>query len=383
MDFYSIAQVNSSLYSDGKKNIMRNKFFISATLVFTVLTLLISACDDTANSLEENFNGGTPAIVTTSPQDGDSDIVRFRSVSVSFTIAMDPATINDSTFVLKRDSAVVEGTVEYEGNTAHFIPLNTFDAQTEYTALITDDVKSIAGTPIESEKTWSFITGGETETREAVDPGTSRNYVILAETAIQVDTTSTISGDIGLSPADRNQITGLEMTDATSYATSPRVSGRIYTSDMAAPTPSNLVTAVEDMISAYDNANSRTEPDFTDLFDGDLSGRTLSPGLYNWSSSIQISSDITISGNEDDVWIFQVDGNLNLISEVEVVVTGGARVSNIFWQVSGETLIGNGAHMEGIILSMNDIILEEGASFKGRLLSQSAIMLNSNIVNEP
>jgi len=362
---------------------MRSKFSNSIPLVLIAMTLFITSCNDTANSLEDNFNSGTPEIVTTSPQNGDSDIERYRIVSVSFTTAMDPSTLNESTFIIKKGSVVIDGTVEYSGNTARFTPLNTFDAQTEYIAVVTENVKSSSGSPIESEKRWSFTTGGNNEIREAVAPGTSRNYVILAQSAIHIDSTSAISGDIGLSPADRNHLTGVNVTDAISYATSPQVSGRIYTSDMADPTPSNLETAVEDMISAYENAGSRTEPDFTDLFEGDPGGRTLSPGLYKWGSSITISSDITISGNEEDVWIFQIDGNLNINSEVDVELTGGAQVSNIIWQVGGETLIGAGAHMEGIILSMNDIIVEEAVSINGRMLSQSAITLNSNIVNEP
>jgi hypothetical protein len=152
---------------------------------------------------------------------------------------------------------------------------------------------------------------------------------------------------------------------------------------MADPTPSNLTTAVENMGSAYDDAAGRSAPDFVEIYTGDIGGRTLSPGLYTWSSTVTATTDVTLSGGTEDVWIFQIAENLTLSSDVEIFLTGGAQAQNIFWQVAGEVTVGTNAHVEGILLSMTGITLTTGASLNGRMLAQTAVILDENIVVQP
>jgi hypothetical protein len=90
-----------------------------------------------------------------------------------------------------------------------------------------------------------------------------------------------------------------------------------------------------------------------------------------------------ISGNSNDVWIFQMSGNLTMSSGVNITLQGGAQAKNIFWQVAGAVTIGTTAHFEGIILSMTGITLQTGASMNGRALAQTAVILDSNTVTQP
>ncbi len=92
-----------------------------------------------------------------------------------------------------------------------------------------------------------------------------------------------------------------------------------------------MTTAVSDMESAYTDAASRITPDFSDLNTGTLNGDTLVPGLYTWGSNVGITGDITISGAANDVWIFQISGNLNMSANKNVILAGGALAGNIFW----------------------------------------------------
>jgi hypothetical protein len=96
-----------------------------------------------------------------------------------------------------------------------------------------------------------------------------------------------------------------------------------------------------------------------------------------------LPSDVTISGGADDVWIFQISGDLNMSAAVNVTLEGGAQAKNIFWQVAGEATFGATSHFEGIILSMTGITFQTGASFNGRALAQTAVILDGNIVVEP
>jgi hypothetical protein len=296
---------------------------------------------------------------------------------------MDPLTINSSTFLLTEGAADVSGTVTYSGTTAMFTPSDPLSAGTTYTATITTGAKSSSGNSLAANTEWSFTTGGNTSSLAVVDLGASGHYVILAKTAINNNPTSAITGDLGLSPAATSYITGFALTNATGFATSVQLTGKIFAADMADPTPINMTTAVENMLTAYNDAAGRPSPDFVELGTGNIGGKTLTPGLYKWTSTVTLPADITLSGGADDVWIFQISGDLTMSSAVNMILMGGAQAKNIFWQVAGQVTLGTTAHFEGIILSMTGITLETGASMNGRALAQTAVILDGNIVTKP
>jgi len=220
------------------------------------------------------------------------------------------------------------------------------------------------------------------------DPAAAGSYVLLAKTGITNVTGSSITGGhLGVSPAAASFITGFSLVaDPTNvYSTSASVvpPGKIYASDYAVPTPSNLTTAVLDMEAAFSDAASRTNPDFLNLASGEIGGETLVPGLYRWGTGVTIPTDVTIAGGADDVWIFQISNDLDLSTATSVILSGGAQAKNIFWQVSGETTIHADAHFEGIILSQTGITLQTTASLHGRALAQTLIAIDDNAITAP
>jgi hypothetical protein len=94
-------------------------------------------------------------------------------------------------------------------------------------------------------------------------------------------------------------------------------------------------------------------------------------------------TDVVISGSANDVWIFQISGDLTMSSAVNITLAGGAQAKNIFWQVAGAVTIGTTAHFEGVILSMTGITFQTGASINGRALAQTAVILDGNVVKAP
>jgi hypothetical protein len=219
----------------------------------------------------------------------------------------------------------------------------------------------------------------------AVNLGSSINYVILAKSAISNVPTSAITGDLGLSPAAASFITGFSLTlpAASPFSTSAQVTGQVFASDYNTPTPSNLTTAVSDMETAYTDAAGRVTPDYLELATGAIGGLTLPRGLYKWTNTVTIGSDITLNGSATDIWIFQIAGGITQASATRVHLTGGALAKNVFWQVFGVVDIGTTAHMEGIILSQTSITLATGATANGRLLAQTAVSLAGNTVVKP
>ena len=323
-----------------------------------------------------------PTISATDPLNNTTSVARNKVLSITFSEAMDPLTINASTFTVKQGTTVVSGSVAYAGTTATFAP-TTLAAGLTYTATISTGVKDVAGNALAAAAVWSFTTGGTLSSLAVVDLGASINYVILAKTAINNISTSAVTGDLGLSPAATSYVTGFSLTNATGYATSAQLTGKIYAADMADPTPINLTTAVNNMITAYNDAAGRPSPDFSELGTGNIGDKTLTPGLYKWTNTVTIPSSVTISGGANDVWIFQIAGNLTMSSAVNITLNGGAQAKNIFWQVAGQATLGTTSHFEGIIMSMTGITFQTGASMNGRALAQTAVILDGNAITKP
>ena len=218
-----------------------------------------------------------------------------------------------------------------------------------------------------------------------VNLGTAGNYAILAKTGISTVPPSTVKGNIAVSPIAATAMTGFSLIQDSTNAfwTSDQVIGKAFAADDAVPTPSQLTTAILDMETAYTDAMSRPGPDFLELGTGNISGLTLAPGLYKWTSGITVLADVTITGGKNDVWIFQTTGNLNMASVQHVILAGGAQAKNIFWVVAGNTAIGTGAHFEGILLCKTDVTLLTRATMNGRVLAQTAGVLQMATVVEP
>jgi hypothetical protein len=232
-------------------------------------------------------------------------------------------------------------------------------------------------TPIPStDKSTSNLTNSAT--LETINLGVAGNFAILSKTGITDVYKSAVTGDVGASP----------ITGAAILLKCDEVTGTVYSVDAAGPAckitdATRLTTAVGDMETAYTNAAGRINPDFLNLGAGSIGGKTLTPGLYTWTSTLNIPTDITISGSPTDVWIFQVAGNLNMSSAVRITLAGGAQAKNIFWQTAGAVTLGTTSHFEGNILSQTGINLKTGASINGRMLAQTAVTLQMNTVVLP
>ena len=213
---------------------------------------------------------------------------------------------------------------------------------------------------------------------KGVNLGLAGDFVILSKTGITSVYKSSILGDIGTSP-----ITGAAMTLSCG-----EVTGSVFSVDAAGPackitSATRLGIAVLDMQAAYTDAAGRVNPDFLNLGAGTIGSITLLPGLYKWSSSVNIPTDITISGSSTDIFIFQVAGTLIMSSAVRVTLEGGVQAKNIFWVVAGAVTFGTTSHFEGNILGQTGINMKTGATMNGRMLAQTAVTLQMNSVVKP
>jgi len=336
-----------------------------------------------------------PTVISSSPSNRavtvptstntSNNVVTGTAVTATFSQPMDPATVNLLTFTVNEATGnSVPGTVIMnEANTeATFMPTSSaLNPNTSFTATVTMGARNAGGVAMANPVVWRFTTSPISLTGQtAVSLGTAGTFAILTKSGITDVFASAINGDLGASP----------ITGAAIHLTCAEVmTGKVYSVNAAGPLPCRvtdptlLTTAVGDMQTAYTDAAGRTLPDFVDLGAGQIGGLTLVPGLYKWNTKLLMSTDVTLSGGKNDVWIFQIAGTFTQANATKMILKGGARARNIFWQASGTVAIGTTAHAEGVILAKTMIAMRTGASANGRLLAQTAVTLQQNAVTQP
>ena len=107
------------------------------------------------------FSTGTtilPVVIATSPLNNDLNIALNKVVTANFNMALDPATVSGTTFIVKQGTTNVSGTVSYNGTMASFTPNADLSVNTLYTATLTTGIKNLDGSAIAKDTTWTFST---------------------------------------------------------------------------------------------------------------------------------------------------------------------------------------------------------------------------------
>jgi hypothetical protein len=343
-------------------------------------TITTGAQDTFGNPLASNYTWtfttgatscvttGPPTVTTVAPLANAIGVCTNAVLSATFSEAMDPATISATTITL---SPADPGTVALDstGKVATYTPNASLALNTTYTATITTGAKDTLGNPLVAPFVWSFMTS-TLQCQPPVPLGTAANFEILAaSTVTSTGPTVVTGGDIGLSPG--TSITGF---------------------------PQGLLTApammqVSNLIAAQGQLDLTIAYNYTAGLPGgaalptELSGKTLTPGLYNNPMAVTLSSgNLTLDaqGNPNAVFIFQIGSTLITLGNTQVVLVGGALAKNVFWQVGSSATLGTNSVFEGTIMALQSITLNTGASLQGRALARTAaVTLDSNVVTAP
>lgn len=358
-------------------------------VISLIAAIAVVGCGDTSTESDT-----APTVTSTSPADEATGVEINNIITASFSDEMDDATIDTDSFTITVGTTKVSGTVSYDAqsNTASFNPAANLAGGVTYTATITTRATDIAANELAQDKVWTFTTvapeelgPGSSGGPGAINLGTAANYAILAKAGVSTTGTTMVTGDIGLSPASRTELTGFSETMDVSneWSTSAYVTGKLYAADYADPTPATLTTAISDMETAYTNAAGLSNPDYTNLGAGEIGGLTLEPGLYKWGTGVSIATDVTIWGSDTATWVFQIEEDLVVANGVKVTLAGGALAENIVWQVGSHASLGTTSHFEGTLLTSTNIPASTGASVNGRLMAQTAVTLDANAITQP
>ena len=334
-----------------------------------VLLIAMAGCDsDDPNDPGDSNDNIAPTVSSTNPLQGATGVA---IITVSFSEAMRTSTISSANFTLTGPGAAsVAGNVSYDTSSkmARFTPTSALAASTTYTARISTGVKDLAGNALETNYVWSFTTAAVGGNQNAPGLGNAGSFVILAGSTITSTGASTLTGDLGVSPG--TAVTGFPPAILT---------GTQHLGNAAS------AQAMADLTTTYNEVAGRTLAPVTVA--GNLGGLTLPPGLYKSTSSLAISSgDLTLDaqGDANAVFIFQIASTLTTTSGRKVVLSGGAKSTNVFWQVGSSATLGTTSVFKGTIMANQSITLETGANLNGRALARiGAVTLAGNTVVMP
>jgi hypothetical protein len=204
-----------------------------------------------------------------------------------------------------------------------------------------------------------------------VPRGTTTTFAILAGQAVTSTGLSVVNGDLGISPG--TALTGF---------------------------PPGIITGAThlgDPVAAQALADAQVEYAYldgltcgTNLTGVDLGGKTLTPGVYCFDSSAQLTGTLILDaqGSCDSLFVFQTGSTLttSVASSIEVInnpcsanCRGG---ENVFFQVGSSATIGTGSQFVGNIVANTSATLNFGASVAGSVFGLiGAVTLDTNNIS--
>jgi Ice-binding-like/Bacterial Ig-like domain len=392
---------------------------LTASTQYTA-TITTAAQNLTGTPLAANFvwsfttgiaaSAAAPTITVTNPASAAINVPVNTAVNATFSVAMDPTTINNVTFTLAiaGGGAAVNGTVTYNPATliATFTPLANLTLGTQYTATVSNQVKSLTGLALVAgvaPNPWSFTVGG------AVGPigpplgaaGTFGSFGGGAGITNQ-GLLTIVNGDLGTT-AVSTAVTGFHDGGVgCTYTETPlnvgTVNGKIYTAapppTVNCPTEGTAATfaiatqAASDALTAFNNLSPANRPGGIDPGAGQLGGLTLAPGLYKSASgTFQITgSDLTLDAqnNPNAIFVFQMASSLTVGAAGaprSITLINGAQAKNVFWQVGTAATINGagGGTMVGTIIAAAGVTFSTSGNVTVTTLNGRALGLNASV----
>lgn len=354
-----------------------------------------------------------PTVFSTSPKDGDLNVTITKTVTATFSESMVSSSITaPGTFTVKETLTPfteVNGTVSYAviNNTASFNPTLDLAPDMNYTAIITTAAKDLAGKAMAADYNWTFVTAAA-PVAPLVNFGLAEPFGIasaagVTNTDIVTDKTW-IDGDVVLNPT----------ATCNSVQTTSGVNGTFGLCDGMAPELTfghEVITQIYPDTTTADAVRADLRQAYLDITPANMSGGTpiaapttmgetgvtmtlgdnyFTTGVYESGTSIFISNDLTLDAEGDPTatFVFQSASTVGTANNTRILLVGGAKASNVYWQVGSSATLGAGTIWNGNILAAASITMQNGTDSCGRLLAgatidSGAFTFQSNFISVP
>jgi hypothetical protein len=190
--------------------------------------------------------------------------------------------------------------------------------------------------------------------------GSAATFSVLAGTSVVNTGESTLSGDLGISPAT-----------AVSGFGPGTVAGTLHAGDgIASAARSALDAAITD-------ASGRASHT---VFTGDLNGRTFNRGVHHTSAALSLTGTLTLDarGDPNAVFIFRTSAALNTAAASSITLINEAQASNVFWVVTDAAGLGANSTFAGTLMAGGAITIGEAATVRGQVLTPASVTLANN-----
>lgn len=203
----------------------------------------------------------------------------------------------------------------------------------------------------------------------AVNLATASPFVVLGGSTVTNEGTSVLNGDLGLSP-------GTSLTGFNEAV----VNGVTHANDAVA------AQGQSDLTTAYGVAAGQPIPPGNDLTGIDLGGLKLTAGAYGFSTSAQLTGQLTLDaqGDPDAQFVFVIGSTLTTASASSVVLVNGASPCNVYWKVGSSATLGSTTAFAGNLMALTSISVNNGVNVVGRLLArEGAVTLLNDVLTRP
>jgi hypothetical protein len=204
----------------------------------------------------------------------------------------------------------------------------------------------------------------------AINLATAQPFVVLSGAGVTNTGPSVLNGGLGVSPG----------TSISGFGPPAVVNGATHDNDAVA------AQAQADLTTAYNVAAGQPVPAGNDLTGTNLGGRTLSPGAYGFSSSAELTGQLTLDahGDPNAQFVFVIGEALTTASASSVILTNGASPCNVYWKIGSSATLGTTTAFEGNIMALTSISLNNGATVLGRVLARNgAVTLINDVLTLP
>ena len=326
---------------------------------------------ETANNLV-SIKNGAPVDATTNfaARASNGPIINTLADSLEYCVDSDPAKTNNCALLFAAATPTGAAyTATDIAQAAWYIAQNPTHNIPALYAMVAPQPPFIASvtTPTSFAVT---TTTAASACQASVNLGTAQNFEVLASSTITNTGPTVISGEnLGLSPG----------TAVTGFPPGQMVLPAIFV--LANP------IAAQAQLDAQTAFNYEAGLPNAAALPAELSGLTLTPGLYKNATAVNLTTGkVTFDGQGDPnaVFIFQIGSTLITLGSTQMVLTGGAQAKNIFWQVGSSATLGTYSIFQGNILAYASITLDTGAVVTGRAEAlNAAVTMDTNTITAP